>query len=194
MGEVGGEGGRPASAGPRRPEPGGPAAERGGAQQPAPGLRPLRPLAWGRKSWAELSGAARARAAGNASGRERREEGAVRWEGTEQAPAAAAPPPPGQAAARGAGGGGSAGRAAGGGEECSREARAAGRLGGGRGGGASARGSAETWSPSSRAGGAPALGTSQRWNPRNAGRQELLVQAREKSRTFGAVALGNVQR
>lgn len=73
-------------------------------------------------------------------------------------------------------------------EECDRVgARGAGaRLAGTR------AGSAETWSPSSRAEGARLWGTSQRWNPRNVGLQELLLQAREKSRTFNVVGLENI--
>lgn len=97
----------------RGPASGGQAAERGRARQPAPGLRPPRPPR-GEKSWDELSGAGRARAAGNASGRERREEGAWRVGGDGAGAGGRGSPTPGPgSAARG-----ERGARAGGGEEC----------------------------------------------------------------------------
>lgn len=110
----------------------------------------------------------RARAAETGATARGGRQGPRAWEGTEQAPAAAAPPPRAGSGARAAGRGGArAGR-----EEC-----------GGGAPGPSARGSAAPRGPGSRAGGAPASGTSRRWNPRNAGLQELRLQAREKPRT-----------
>lgn len=52
-------------------------------------------------------------------------------------------------------------------------------------------GSGCAWSRRSPAGGAPALGTSQRWNPRNAGLQELLLQA-SRSRALLMWTLGKL--
>lgn len=115
----------------RGPAPGGQAAERARAQQPAPGLRPSRPPR-GEKSWDELSGAGRARAAGNASGRERREEGAWRVGGDGAGAGGRGSPTPGPgSAARG----GAAGRAPGAGRNA---AGRAGAQGGGAGRGAPA--------------------------------------------------------
>lgn len=76
----------------------------GGARRSAatcPRTAPAAP-ARGRKSWDELSGAGRARAAGNASGRERREEGAVRVGGDGAGASGRGSPTPGPgSAARG---------------------------------------------------------------------------------------------
>lgn len=156
----------------RGPAPGGQAAERARAQQPAPGLRPSRPPR-GEKSWDELSGAGRARAAGNASGRERREEGAWRVGGDGAGAGGRGSPTPGP------------GSAARGGPRGARRGR-----GGMRRGGRGRRGAAREGEPRLPSPGRASLGTSQRWNPRNAGLPELHLQAREKCTFITVVALG----
>ena len=78
------------------------------------------------------------------------------------------------------GAGGSAGRAPGAGRNAAGRARAG------------ARGVARKGEPQLPSPRRASLGTSQRWNPRNAGLQELLLQARGKSRTFNVVALEKV--
>lgn len=169
-----GRGGRGRRQGPRvaaarrGPAPGGQAAgER--AQQPAPDCA-RRALPGGEKSWDELSGAGRARAAGNASGRERRERA---WRvGGDGAGAGGRGSPP---QARLGGAGGAAGRAPG-----------AGRSGRG---GRRRRGGTWEGSPELQAQ-ARVLGDVTALESENAELPELHLQAREKCTLPAVVALG----